>query len=257
MRIFYDNIVTQTTSMTPSSTKAGTSILNLVHPHLSRYFAFNGNTGTIVIDFGVATEVSNLIIGGTNITDGYSALILEGNTTNSWDTAAYLATLDRYSNGYVGKQDINETYQYWRLTITDSNVTDVQLGHLFMGAYLQMPGIDPAAEFSYNDTSAVDFSVSGQSYGDTGFQYFTAGFKFPMITDFPVTLNGVQIATREDILVFWKINQGVTPIYLMVFENDLSVVPPLLGLIAQRSLVFKLDRSQGYYTLDFKFQETK
>lgn len=255
MRILYNNKFLSTFGLTASSSFAGFSTANLLDYHLSKYFKFNANSGTIVIDCLTAINLKNIYLLGTNLTSNGSILI-EANSENSWSTPAYSASGTIYSNGSAGIMDIDKTYRYWRISIEDTSVTHLQVGYLFSGINLQLPALDPLIEFSYNTNSSVDYSISGQSYGDRGIEYFSSTFNFPQVADFNLQINDKAIATREDILVFWSVNLGVVPIVLIPFDNSLDKYPPIIGLVDQDKFAFT-SNGDGTYKFSLKFIETK
>ena len=255
MQILWQNEI-EGAVLVASSTKAGYSVDSLKDYHLSNAFAFDTYSGNVVIDLGLAKNIKDFAIMGSNISTG-SSVTLEGNDTDSWGAPAYSVPLVKYGDSFI-LQDIDETYRFWRISIADFSITNVAMGYLYIGGdKLQLPGMDPGIAFNYANNTAVSFSATGQTYADTGFDYFASAFKFPIITDHASVIDGKSIATREDILEFWYDNKGATPIILFIFENSLDTHRPYLGLIAQNTLTFKMDRTMGYYEMSFRFIETK
>lgn len=255
MVFLYDNYI-DNAILTPSSELEGRPVDNLKNPHLSRNFAFDANTGNIIIQFSEPKLVTDFIVAGTNITSGNTQLLLEG-ANNSLFNGGYSENLELYSNETIGKKDINRTYQYWRISIADTTTTDILLGYMYIGNRLQLPGISPGIDLNYHTNTSVTFSVSQQSYANTGIDYFSSAFEFPIITDHPMDIDGVGIATREDILEFWYYNKGAKPIIMIIWDNSRNRFPPILGLVTQNTLKFKMDKTQGYYSMKFSFVESR
>jgi len=256
MQILWANQIGETT-LTASSVKDGYSVENLKSYHLSKAFVFDGNSGNIIIDLLTAVSIKDFSILGTNLTDS-ATITLEANASDVWTSPSFTTNLTLYSNGVAEKQDIDESYRFWRLVVSDSTLTDLKLGYIYIGNdRLQMAGMEPDIDLNYNNTTAVSFSATQQTYADTGIEYFSSKFKFPIITDYETIIDSKTLATREDILEFWGFNKGATPIILRIFENSLNKVPPLIGMISQNTLRFKFDRTMGFYSLDFSFLETR
>jgi hypothetical protein len=256
MQILWANKI-GVSSLSASSVKDGYSVESLKSYHLSKPFAFDGNSGNVVIDMLSPVSVKDFSLLGTNAVTG-AAITLEANASDVWTSPSYSTALTLYPNGIAEKGDINESYRFWRVVMSDSSVTDLKIGYIYIGNdRLQLPGMDPSIELNYNNTTAVSFSATQQTYSDTGIDYFSSKFKFPMVTDYEIEIDGKALATREDILEFWGYNKGARPIILRIFENSLDVVPPFLGVVAQNTLRFKLDRTMGFYGLDFSFLETR
>ena len=255
MRLLWENLISNTT-LTASSVKSGYSVESLKDYHLSKAFAFDGNNGNVVIDFGLAVSIKDFALMGVNIT-GSGTVTLEGNDTDSWGAPSYSTSITKTGNSFI-VQDIDESYRYWRVAVADSSITNVSLGYMYFGSdHLQLPGMDPAISLNYANSTSLSFSASGQTYADKGFDYFASAFKFPIIKDYASKIDGISVATREDILEFWYTNSGATPIILLIAEKSLAIIPPFLGVVAQNTMTFKRDRTMGYYEMSFKFIETK
>jgi hypothetical protein len=254
MKIFWDNLADESV-LTPSSTRTGYDIANITNYHLSKVFDFGAASGEVVINLGSSTNIKDVILAGTNLTSS-ATVSLQGNTSDSWTSPIYNESMTRYTNGYWGIK-LDDTYRYWRVVVSDATITSAAIGYLFIGDSLQLPPINPAVELEYANTSAVSFSVSGQTYGDTGYEYFKSSFDFPIITDYVRQVDGVDIATREDVLVFWGLNQGAKPVIISIFDNSRDKIPPFMGLITQNSLKFKFSKDMGYYSTNMSITETK
>lgn len=256
MQFLYNNLLDDAKNISASSTRVGWDPTQLTNYHLAKAFSFNGNEGTIGIEFDHAVSVQDIILCGTNLTS--SAIVkLEGNSTNSFSSPPYTKGLTLYSNGYAGEQGINRSYKYWQISISDPGVTYVEIGYLFIGDHLQLPGVDPGVDLTYNTETIVTLSKTRQSYADRGVNYFSSSFEFPYITDYSYDIDGKTISTREDILEFWLENQGAVPFIMIIFEKSKDRIPPMMGLINQDSLSFKFDDTLGFYSMKFNFAETK
>jgi len=256
MILLWDNLITDAI-LTSSSENLSKPIDNLKDTNLAKYFEMTSGSGNMVIDLLSAQQITDFMIPSTNITSGFTTLKLEANTTNSWASPAYSVDLELYNNTYIGAKDINQSYRYWRLVVNDTNITTVSLGYCYIGDRLQLPGIDPSISLSYNTQTSTSFSVSQQVYSDTGVDYFSSEFEFPLITEYPVVIDGKQIATREDILEFWYFNKGATPIIIVIWDNNRDRFPPVFGLITQNQLEFSTDSTQAHYSMNLNFVETK
>ncbi len=255
MRAYWNNILDTATAITADTTKDGTSVNNITQKHLSKRFSFDANNGKININLGSSTNIKKILIGGCNATSS-ATMVLNGNTIADMTTPVFSTTIDLYDSTWA--ENLDETYQYWQISASDSSLTYLWFGYIYMGLYLQLPGIVPSYVLNYNTTSSTSISVSLQPYGDRGVQNFSSGFEFPIITDYVRTNpDGIDMATKTDILEMWQAIEGVTPFYLEIAESSLDVIPPFFGLINQGSLAFKLDNTQGFYSMGFKFQETK
>lgn len=254
MKFYYDNKV-DLASITSSSIKTGTSISNLIHKHLSKRFSFNDDNGTIDMDLGISTNIKKILIGGSNMTDS-ATVTLEASLNSDYSTIDFTTVVDLYDTTWA--KNLDENYRYWRLSCSDTGLSYLWIGYLYLGNYLLMPGINPNYTLNYQTTSKVILSVSLQPYGDVGIRNFKSKFTFPIITDYEVIgPSGEALATRADILEMWYEVEGGIPFYCEVAENKLDIIPPIFGIINQGSLKFKLDKDQNFYKFSLTFQETK
>lgn len=255
MVILYDNKI-KDAILIPSSELTSRPISNATDSDLSKQFAFDANSGNIVIDLLETYEVTDFLLLGTNLTSG-ATITLEGNDSDVWTSPSFSGSLDVYSNGNCGIKSVDSTYRYWRVVIEDLNVSDILIGWIYIDKRLQLPGIDPSVQLRYHTNTSASFSLSQQIYANTGVEYFSSSFSFPVITDEVTQIGGIDIATREDILEFWYYNRGAEPIVMIIWDNNRDRFPPIVGVVAQNTLTFMMDRNQTSYSMMFEFRETK
>lgn len=245
MKIYYNNIIEQAI-LTPSNSDINQDVNYLKQPQLARSFIFGVTSGNLVIDLGTATDIGYFIVNRGSLTTS-ATVTLQGNSTDVWTSPTYSASLIKTDTMYY--KDLEETFRYWRLVISDS--VNIEIGYISMGAgFLQMPGIDPKSTLNYTTTSLASYSVSGQIYGDDNYNYLKTYFSFPQISENPSAwIDGRSIATRKDILDLWNIQKNINPVWVMLFENNLDEYPPLFCIIDQNNIQFtKLDYGKYYST---------
>lgn len=251
MRIAWDNLIT---GLTPSTEETGFPISNITNPHLTKLFKFTGNSGeTLTINLESAEQIRAIIF-DTNLTST-ATVNLYANSTDDFTSPPYSTAMDIYSNKIV--KFLDENYQYWRIELTDTSVDKIWIKYGFIGDYTQMPPMDPDIDFEYATTSAVTFSQSGQTYGDKGFEIFRSDFSFPSITEYTRQIDGQDIATRSELLTMWRFVENIKPVYIVIFEESMDIIPPILGVITQNSLTISKSENPGLYGTSFSFQETK
>lgn len=267
MQILWDNMLdNQYISLSGTTPDSGYYLDDVKNYHLSKITKFS--TGpTFVIDLASMPYIPLAYIAicvkgslGSNIT-------VKSAATTDFSMYYFNQTFNStYSHRILSKDNliwwilpINNTAQkrYWQIKM-DTFYSGVDIAYINLCSVpLQMPPLDPSIELNYNNTGSVSRSITGQTYGNSGINYFSSGFEFPIITDYARTLNGKTLSTREDILTFWYSNQGIKPFVLIPFEQSLSTIPPLMAIIDDNSLTFSFDRTQGHYKLKFKVTETK
>lgn len=252
MRIAFKNYLDDAI-LTASSTLINRSVDDLKIPHLTRSFSFGSSSGNIVIDLGEEKKITCFVLGGTNLKDG-DTMLLQGNQSDEWETPAYSTNVHYYKKNQL--LFLDKTYQYWRTSIS-SAVDMVTIGHIFIGQFIQMPGIDPNYDFSFNRTDSLTLSGMLQPYGDIGYAHFSAKFSFDNIKDSPTVIKGKTIATRSEILEMWNHVGSITPVYLAIWEEDLDLEPPIFCILNQSTVKTSRDDKYKSYKTEINVQETK
>ena len=252
MRIYGNNIISDTT-LTASSSKAGYDVDNLKVGQLGKRFSFDGNGGTILIGLIVSTNIKHCLIDVGNMSSS-ATVTLEGNTTNVWTSPPYTKTLAYTESSFYA--DINETYQFWRLVVEDTTKTSVEFGYISIGgSYTQMPIIDYNAEIFYTTTATNSMSIGGQVYGDDGYEYLETTFSFPQIEESSTAFNGVTVATRKEIKDLYLSLKNITPIWVMLWANNLDEYAPVFCIFNQDKISFKKTDYTKVYSTELSLRE--
>ena len=254
MRLAFRNYI-RDSILLASSTETGRDVEDLKIPHLTRSFAFGTSSGNITMDLGEERNITCFVLGGTNLNSG-DTITLEANTSNEWTTPAFTSSV-----GYYGQHSLlflDETYQYWRIVVS-STVDSLKIGHIFIGQYLQLPGIDPNFDMNYNRTDSLTMSVGMQPYGDIGYEHFNAKITFPFVMDRNLSAGNLTLPTRHELLDMWNEVGGTTPCYLILWEMEMEIDPPIFGILNQSKLTFKKETkdNQTFYKCEINWQETR
>lgn len=139
--------------------------LNVVN-FLDRGSVFLGPDATTSIDFtvnlGSAQQITVFGLGDHNLT-GSATITLKANTSDSWGAPPYsqAVTLADIATLYL-----DETYQYWRGSISDATNPDtyIQVGLMHLGTYLE-----PDHQADWGSTQALNgnVNISQNPYGIT------------------------------------------------------------------------------------------
>ena len=246
MKIIYDNWIDDAT-LTASSTAEGYDVNNLKVPQLLNNFIFDGNNESVTMDFTTAVELKTFIIDIGNMSST-ATITLEGNATDVWTSPSYSQAMTKTETAAYLLLD--EEYRWWRLTLDDSTVVDIEVGYIHAGgAALQMPSIDPQVELFYSNTSSATISISGQVYGNTGYNFLETSFNFSQITEGSATTLGVPVATRQEFVDFFNTVNNTQPFWVFLWSNNLDEFPPQFCISANKSLqLSKLGWGKNYST---------
>ncbi len=91
----------------------------------------------LTIDLGSAKNVKAVCIFNHNITSGATVLRLLANTSDSWGSPPFTLNLTHATGPILAYLD--QTYQFWRVEVTDSGNSDpyIEIGELFLGDYFE------------------------------------------------------------------------------------------------------------------------
>lgn len=171
---------------------------------------------------------------------------LQGNDTDVWTSPAKEETLI-CSADIITKFFTAGEYYYWRLLVKDTSNPDmyIEIGRISSDEHLQMPAIEPGLTYPKKTTSVKEITVTGQVYGDKGIIFRKPGFAFPIIED----SERIQIDAMFDEV------HNIKPIFLIVYENSLDVIPALYCTIDQDELPWKKAEDGLNWSVQIKFLE--
>lgn len=235
MRILGSNDV-KTATITPGSESAGYEFdTALKETRLSRKCRTIGVTAEyIVFNLGSAKAIDYIAILGHNFTTSVNAHI-QANATDVWTAPSIDQHITYAADSMIYEFASAETYQYWRLLITDTTNTDgyLQISKVYIGDYIQMPYMAKDAKLPLSSTSDLDESTSGQVYGNPGHFFRAGSVTFPYITD----------TERLAINAFYRLTDKYIPFILLWWEDDIATETPLYARITN-----DLEWSRAPYT---------
>jgi hypothetical protein len=190
-------------------------------------------------------KISSIAIAEHNFTSG-ATVKLQGNDTDVWTSPAKEEVI-AYDADIMVKFFTSGEYYYWRLLVQDPSNPDgyIEIGRISAGEYLQMPGIEPGFKYPKRTTSERDFTVTGQVYGDKGIMQRTAGFIFPIIED----------SERVDIDEMWDAVINIVPLFLIIYENSLDIIPVLYCVIDQEDIPWQKSENGLNWSMEINFLE--
>lgn len=90
----------------------------------------------LVFDLGSAQNVTAFALMNHNFVASQSTFKLQANSSDSWSSPPYdnsITVTNTYQIEYL-----DETYRYWRTDPTDGALSEVSIGELFLGEYLEL-----------------------------------------------------------------------------------------------------------------------
>jgi len=169
MILLYNDLVKSGT-LTASSEASGYPASNVQHIHLSRKWRSSTDSAeSVVIDMGAAVTVDAAAIVGHNLTSA-AIVRVEANSSDSWTTPPFSRAFDPTEECMMVTFP-SQSYRYWRFYFDDGSNPDtyIEAGRLFFCVH--WASVDPIdAEFSrsFEDTTRVSESITGQVFADVG-----------------------------------------------------------------------------------------
>lgn len=249
MRIQWDNELDKY-SLIFSSERSGFPAANVQHPFLIKIWRSLALNEWIVPDvpFGETITANCAFIAAHNLTAG-ATIRIQANDTNDWG-APDLDESFTWDPGNMGMFFIVTTKRFWRFRFIDASnpAGYIQIGRLSLGSYLQMPPVQPGPSIPTMTSTRRSVTPSGQAYGDKGAMYLTPAFNFPLITQ----------AERISIEAMWQVVEHVHPVFLVIWEESLTVQRPIYCRIDQDKLDWKQAEEAGLsWSIDIAFMEAK
>jgi len=145
MRILYNadtwDAATITASTEANSDLAGT---NVIHDHVAKKWRATGDTAEWVkFDLGGATKLTCVALFGFNFSSA-ATVTLEANASDSWGSPSYSQALTIATDADSNVLSrlvffLDQTYQWWRITIADASNADgyVEVGRIIAGEYYE------------------------------------------------------------------------------------------------------------------------
>lgn len=285
MKILYDNkAIATTTTITPSSETVGfEASASLKDTRLARKWRSTGvSSETLVFaDTTNAIAATYCIIQAHNLTSG-ATITLQGNNTNVWTSPAYSVNVPGIrkqayivdsAGAYITGADLDplwgydfvskraalndirvvsfplQGFVYWRLVIQDvgNPAGYIEIGNVYIGKSLDMPGMEPSQQIPYKSTSVAQKSIGAQLYGDSRPRLHAATINFPMIID----------ELKQEIEYFFDVVDTINPFILLVWENTLENFPPLYSCLTKDLEWAKVNQSGLEWSLNLSFEECK
>jgi len=227
MRFLYDNKFDDYT-VTGSSATTNYPATNVQDYQVAKTWRTTTVTTTVItIDVGSGLTITPTAaaILGHNFTTSVLAYVESSsdNFTSVSTTTTIEHTAGEAATWPLIAYDVTGTTRYWRFRIVDSGVGDGyhEIGRIFLGTYLDWTrGMAIAFPYTIRDTSTIQFTRTGQSYGNTGHNYETFEMAFTFMSE----------SDRVNIASMYNTVHRTKPIIFVPDENSTNI-EPIYGVI--------------------------
>jgi len=249
MKVLYNNDITSSTTITPSTQNNNypfeTAFLDT---RMSRFGRFTGKTSENIVFYNSGGfSFDEVLIAANNMTSS-ATVTVQANASDSWGAPSVSESMTRLVNGYWYYNFSSvQSYDYIRIVVADATVTEsyIKIAKVFIGQSLTLPGIAPTAELPVISNSLVSQNESGQVFADKRTQLKGANVNFPVISE----------TERQNLKTLFTSVDKTDPIYLFIWENDLDIEPPLYCTLTTD---LEIKKANGIsYSANFSFIENK
>ena len=246
MRILGDSNITD-------AAVTATNVLSATLTSKLKTFQLTDNMRTITnstnIDFtfnGTVPDIDCIGLCGTNLT-ATSVVSVSYSDTNIEAPDATVSMTIFSSLNQVIFLSAALSKKYWRVSITDTALSTLFVGYLYVGEYLEISNVDFGHKAELNIFSDVAVSPTGQSYG--GKLYNSMPVSFTMQLDYD-TLESYTAIVQE--------KYNVDPVLLIEFPESyaLSLYRPKYGALTKSSIPYPMrDGTPLTYVVQAQLEE--
>jgi hypothetical protein len=238
MRLLWNNYISSATTLDTQSEDANYVVTNIYDTRLSKEYRTDGlvSTESITVEYTGVPEYVSLV--NHNVSSS-ATIYLDGGSSSGMSTTTFSETLTWSSYTLVSTIASTVSCDYFRVRVTGlSTATQdyVSLGYLFLGEYLEMPGMKPTQTIKDIVNSRVTISQSGQAYGDNSYKYRNPLFEFPYLTQ----------TQRDEMRTMFNAVKNYLPVILIIWPSNTTEETPIYSIIDQASLDFERTDDVNY-----------
>jgi len=204
------------------------------------------NTTRIDLIFnGEVPTVDCVGLCGSNLTSSSVITISYSDTDiNSPDDSIVIT--DFSSLNQVLFLDAAISKKYWRINITDTSISTIFIGYLYIGKYFQVPAVEFGHTPSLNLFSNPSVTDTGQGYGSKIYN------SLPL--DFTMFMNYTEL---EEYFTILQEKQNIDPVLLIPYEESLalSLYRPRFGALINEENPYSMNNDIFEYGISSRLEE--
>ena len=231
MRILWDNLLSDESSYTPYSEDLNYPVENIYDTRLTRVYRTYGLASTEYIIIGETGAPEYVSFVDHNISSS-ATVYVEGGSSSGFSTLTFSETITWSSYTMVSTIASTVSCDYFKLRITGlSTATQeyISLGYVFLGDYIEMPGMKPNQSIEDETTSRLSITDGGQVYADDGYNYRAGKINFPYLTQ----------TQRDEIRTMFADVKNYKPVILIIWPDNTDEETPIYCVIDQKRVEFR------------------
>ena len=245
MKILGDSQIT-------NATITATNILTSPLTKKLQTFQLTDNMRTIanstVIDItfpGTIPDIDTIALCGTNLTPTAVINVSYSNTNiNSPDDTILLDPFSTLNQIMFLVASLNK--KYWRISITDTAVSQIFIGYIYIGVSLNIPYVEFGHNPSLDIFSNSNVTPTGQGYGS---KIYNA-----LQVEFTMLLNITQLEAYIEIV---QEKQNIDPVIIVEYplSYDNALYRPKYGVLSSTSVPYQMSHNNLRYAVSARLEE--
>lgn len=248
MRILWDNILDR--GQVIEEDAPFTAPLN--NEHLMHQWISNIHTAEIIVQCEEEEKVNTLLIDNHTLQNTDVELSMgywdEENEEYVWEETISLDVVSQPKDKafvHFFEEDLSSTA--YKVKLEDLDENPLKIGKLFLGTYLQLPGVNPDIELPRVSNSSRSISISGQVFGSRGYKFYNPRLNIPLVDN----------EERQEFIRMFEYVDITKPIYLILWANNLDKQPPIHCVMEEPSFSFRMDEKGKYWQTEVGFLEVR
>lgn len=243
MRVLYDNLIEDYSSLTATNENASYPVGNVVNKSLHKKFQATTTTSTVTVEWAADQTVDCLAFAYHNITELTYTVKNSGGGTLETDTLT--GGSDIFDGDIIYLTSSYSTVRSIEFAFTGSD--PFYIGYIGAGIYLQMPGFSASVRHSRSQIDQRFKSFSGRLFGDN----------IGRLKGFSVTFASSNQSELDNVLTFYDAVSTVDPFIMDLYEatRNTSFYYPFYAGINEFSDITKNGNEGVLYGYNFQIEE--
>jgi len=204
------------------------------------------NNTVIDLDFsGDVPDMDTVALCGTNLTPSAVVQLSYSDTDiNSPDAIITLPLFSTFNQVFLLSASLNK--RYWRLTISDSSLSEILIGYIYAGVALDIEYVEFGHSPELSMFSNPSVTATGQGYGSKFYNALPVEFTMLMKIDL--------LRSYMDIL---QEKQNIDPVLLIEYieSYDIELYRPKYGVLINDKTPYPLTRNNLTYAVSARLEE--
>jgi hypothetical protein len=187
-------------TLSGGSWNASYPLANIKSKYLFEKSRSTTTTATIQIDLGSPMSIGCVAVIATNVSTS-ATMLIEGSAVSNYTSIGYSSgSIASYGSADIAKSFSDQTYRYWRITVTDATLSYVEIGRVFIGRRIQFTThADWGTQYQIESSSTIARALGGPEYVEELPNRRVTTLKFSWLSDNESLLTLLPMLRSHDI----------------------------------------------------------